>query len=298
MVELTRLVQNLVAGVSVGLVYGLMGLGVVFLWQSINRINFANISSAMLSVYLFFALHTFGGLPMGAAAVVAVLLVGVYGLGLRYFLYEPITKGGGARLEFVVATLMLTVFWLTAIISIFGGMPMRFPPLFGDATRLVRFFGIGVRAIYLYMIVAVVVLMIALRFLLRGTLIGKMLRATAQSRETAQLMGINVNVTTNIAFVMATTVVGIAGLLLGPIFHVNIQLGGGAIGIKGFAAAVMAGLTDPFGAILGGIVLGAMENFSTLFISSVYRDSISFAIIVIVLVARPKGIFNWSSKKE
>lgn len=298
MVGLTDFIQNLVAGVSVGLTYGLMGLGVVFLWQSINRINFANISSAMLSVYLFFAFHERLGLNMPLSAVLAIIIVAVYGLGLRYFLYEPITRRGGARLEFVVATLMLTVFWLTLIIAIFGGMPRRFPPLFGDATQFVRFLGVGIRAIYFYIIVVVAALMTLLHIILRKTLIGKMLRATAQSKETAQLMGINVNLTANLAFVLSTTVVGIAGLLLGPIYFVSPQLGGGAIGIKGFAAAVMGGLIDPYGAILGGVVLGALENFSTLFISSAYRDVISFAVIAIVLVWKPNGIFNWTSKKE
>ena len=111
-------------------------------------------------------------------------------------------------------------------------------------------------------------------------------------------MGINVDFTTSLSFMLSTTVVGIAGILLAPIYFVSLELGGGSIGIKGFASAVMAGLLDPFGAIVGGIFLGVVENFSTLFVSSTYRDVISFLILVAVLIFKPRGIFIWTVHKE
>jgi branched-chain amino acid transport system permease protein len=78
---------------------------------------------------------------------------------------------------------------------------------------------------------------------------------------------------------------------------VSLELGGGSIGVKGFASAVLGGLTNPYGTILGGISLGLLENFSTLYISSTYRDIISFSVLVAVLILKPSGIFNWKSKK-
>ena len=125
-----------------------------------------------------------------------------------------------------------------------------------------------------------------------------MLRATAQNKEAAALMGINVNFTTSLAFVLSTTLVGIAGILLAPIYFVSLELGGGSIGVKGFSSAVMGGLIDPYGAILGGITIGLIENFSTLFISSTYKDIIAFVILIIVLIWKPNGIFNWTMKGE
>lgn len=294
---LSDILQNLVSGIAVGSTYGMVGLGVVFLWQSINRINFANISSAMISVYLFYSFYTYAHIPVVVSLILSIGIVALYGFGLRFLIYEPITKRGASKLEFVVATLMLTVLMMSVITVIFGGMPKPFPPIFGESGSFIRIGSITLSTIYLYIFVIAGILIIFLHILLRKTLVGKLLRATAQNNEAAQLMGINVNLTTSIAFILATTIVGIAGILLGPIYFVSLELGGGSIGIKGFASAVMGGLIDPYGAILGGILIGLIENFSTLLISSTYKDIISFVILITVLMLKPNGIFNWTTKK-
>lgn len=279
-----------------GATYGLVGLGVVFLWLTISRINFANISSAMLGAYLF---YTFYNLKLGffLSFIFSLIIIAIYGLALRTFIYEPIRKRGGGRLEFVVATLMLCTFWLNFIIVSFGALPKPFPPVFGDATDFIHLGSITIPVLYLNIYLVIGLLMIIIYIILNKTLIGKSLRAAAQNREAAALMGINVNVTTSLSFVMATTVVGIAGILLAPVYFVSLELGGGSIGVKGFAAAVLGGLTDPYGTIVGGICLGILENFSTLYISSTYRDIISFSVLVTVLILKPSGVFNWKSRK-
>lgn len=292
------LLQNIIGGVTVGSTYGLIGLGVVFLWQSINRINFANISSAMLAAYLFYSFYTQLHLGFLLSFLASIAILAIYGLLLRYLVFEPINRHGGDKLEFVVATLMLCILWLSVINAFYGGLPKPFPPVFGEATNFVEIGKISIPAVYFWIFLVVLVLIFALYVLLRKTFIGKMLRATAQNKEAASLMGINVNLTTSLAFVMSTTIVGIAGILLAPIYFVSLELGGGSIGVKGFASAVMGGLIDPFGAILGGITIGLIENFSTLFISSAYKDIISFTILVIVLLWKPRGIFNWTNKGD
>ena len=290
------ILQNLISGASMGATYGLVGLGVVFLWLTISRINFANISSAMLGAYLF---YTFYNLKLGffLSFIFSLIIIAIYGLALRTFIYEPIRKRGGGRLEFVVATLMLCTFWLNFIIVSFGALPKPFPPVFGDATDFIHLGSITIPVLYLNIYLVIGLLMIIIYIILNKTLIGKSLRAAAQNREAAALMGINVNVTTSLSFVMATTVVGIAGILLAPVYFVSLELGGGSIGVKGFAAAVLGGLTDPYGTIVGGICLGILENFSTLYISSTYRDIISFSVLVTVLILKPSGVFNWKSRK-
>lgn len=294
--EFYDILQNLISGASIGVTYGMVGLGVVFLWQSINRINFANISSAMLSAYLFYTFYNQAKLGFFFSLIFSLGLVAIYGMGLRFLIYEPITRRGGARLEFVVATLMLCVLWLNVIIVFYGGLPKPFPPVFGEATDFVQVGKLSIPSIYLYIFLVVSILVFTLHLLLRKSFIGKTLRATAQNKEVAQLMGINVNLTTNLSFILSTTLVGIAGILLAPIYFVSLELGGGGIGIKGFASAVMGGLIDPYGTILGGLLIGIIENSSTLFISSTYKDVISFFILVIVLLWKPSGIFNWTTR--
>ena len=296
--ELNDLLQNALGGISIGSTYGLIGLGVVFLWQSISRINFANISSAMLSAYMFFTFYSLLHLGVILSFLLSLLVVAFYGLLLRYCIFEPITKKGGGRLEFVVATLMLCTFWLAVINATYGGLPKPFPPVFGEATSLIHLGQISLPSVYVWIFLVVAVLIGFLHILLRRTFIGKMFRATAQNKEAAELMGINSSMTTSLAFILSTSLVGTAGILLAPIYFVSLELGGGSIGVKGFASAVMGGLIDPYGTILGGIAIGIIENFSTLLISSTYKDVISFVILVIVLIWKPKGIFNWTVKGE
>lgn len=292
--EFYNIFQNLIGGASIGVTYGMVGLGVVFLWQSINRINFANISSAMLSAYLFY--YFYGQLKFNLffSLIFSLSLVAIYGLLLRFLVYEPINRRGGARLEFVVATLMITVLWLNVIIVFFGGLPKPFPPIFGEATHFARIGKLSLPTVYLYIFFVVLILVFIIHLIFRKSFIGKALRATAQNKEVAQLMGINVNLTTNLSFVLSVTIVAIAGILLAPIYFVSLELGGGSIGIKGFAAAVMGGLINPYGTILGGLFIGIIENFSTFFISSTYKDVLSFFILLVVLIWKPSGIFNWT----
>ncbi|KUK67953.1 MAG: Branched-chain amino acid ABC-type transport system, permease component [Mesotoga infera] len=294
---LQDILQNIVSGASIGATYGLVGLGVVFLWLTISRINFANISSAMLGAYLFYSFYTQLNLGFFISFVLSIAVIAVYGLGLRVFIYEPIRKRGGGRLEFVVATLMLCTFWLNLIIVTYGALPKPFPPVFGGSNDFISLGGIRIPTLYLNIYLVIGILMVFIYFLLNKTLIGKSFRAAAQNREAAALMGIDVKVTTSLSFILATVVVGIAGILLAPIYFVSLELGGGSIGVKGFASAVLGGLTNPYGTILGGISLGLLENFSTLYISSTYRDIISFSVLVAVLILKPSGIFNWKSKK-
>jgi len=292
------ILQNIIGGLTVGSTYGLIGLGVVFLWQSINRINFANISSAMLSSYLFYTFYTEWNLGFFISFVLTIAILAVYGLLLRYLIYEPINKHGGDKLEFVVATMMICTLWLSVIKAVYGGLPKPFPPVFGEATSFIQVGSVSIPVVYFWIFMVVLVLIFMLYILLQKSIVGKMLRATAQNREAASLMGINVDLTTSIAFMLSTTIVGIAGILLAPIYFVSLELGGGPIGVKGFASAVMGGLVNPFGTILGGITIGIIENFSALFISSAYKDVISFVILVVVLLWKPKGIYNWTTKED
>ncbi|WP_303883147.1 branched-chain amino acid ABC transporter permease [Acetomicrobium mobile] len=296
--NLSDVVQNFASGMSIGCTYGLIGLGVVFLWQSIERINFANISSAMLSAYLFYTFYSNLKLGFVFSFVFSIALLALYGLALRYLIYEPINRRGGARMEFIVATLMMCTLWLTLIIVIYGGLPKPFPPVFGSSVDLVEIWGIRLPKFYFYIFAVVILLMAFLQFLLGKTLVGKFFRATAQNATAAQLMGININFSRSLAFMLSTTIVGIAGILLAPVYFVSLDLGGGSIGVKGFASAVMGGLIDPYGTLLGGLVLGMLENFSTLFISSTYRDVISFCTLVTAILIKPSGIFNWAGDKD
>jgi len=286
---LSLIIQNAVSGAAIGLLYGLIGLGVVLFFQTTNLMNFAHISSAMLGAYLCYTYAVMWKLPFVVALVLAVASVAVYGLGLKRFVYAPLSRRKGGRLEFIIATLMLSVFLLNAVIVIWGGVPLPFPPAFGDSSNPVFIGDIAIQWHSLWVLAYVTVFVIVLQFFFTRTMTGKSLRAVAQNQHAAKLMGIDVDRMLGLSFMLSTGVTALAGILLAPVYFVSLDLGAGIIGVKGFASAVMGGMKRPYQALLGGVLIGLAENFVVLFVSSTYRDVITFLFLIIFLVLRKQA---------
>ncbi len=286
---LSLIIQNAVSGAAIGLLYGLIGLGVVLFFQTTNLMNFAHISSAMLGAYLCYTYAVMWKLPFAIALVLAVASVAIYGLGLKRFVYVPLSRRKGGRLEFIIATLMLSVFLLNAVIVIWGGVPLPFPPVFGDPSNPVFIGDIAIQWHSLWVLGYVTAFVIALQFFFTRTMTGKSLRAVAQNQRAARLMGIDVDKMLGLSFMLSTGVTALAGILLAPVYFVSLDLGAGIIGVKGFASAVMGGMKRPYQALVGGVLIGLAENFVVLFVSSTYRDVITFLFLIIFLVLRKQA---------
>jgi branched-chain amino acid transport system permease protein len=282
----SQIVQNAVSGTAIGLLYGLIGMGVVLFFQTTNLINFAHISSAMLGAYLFYTFYVTGKLPFLLSLFLAILIVAAYGLLLKRCIYMPLAKREGGRLEFIIATLMLSIFLLNMTIVFWGGTPLPFPPVFGEPTNPLVLGGITIQYHFLWVLGFVGILIAGLQFFFTRTLTGKSLRAVAQNQKTALLMGINVDRMLGLSFVLSTGVTAVAGILLAPTYFVSLELGGGIIGIKGFAASVVAGLKKPYIALIGGVMIGLAENFVAMFFSAAYKDIITFLFLIVFLVIR------------
>ncbi len=286
---LSLMVQNAVSGMAIGLLYGLIGLGVVLFFQTTNLINFAHISSAMLGAYLCYTYSVLWKLPFAVAMIFAVVSAALYGLVLKRLVYAPLSKRKGGRLEFIIATLMLSVFLLNAVIVVWGGIPLPFPPVFGDPSNPIFLGDVAIQPHSLWVLTYVTLFVIALQLFFTKTMTGKSLRAVAQNPRAAQLMGINADKMLGLSFMLSTGVTGLAGVLLAPVYFVSLDLGSGIIGVKGFASAVMGGMKRPYQALLGGVLIGLAENFVVLFVSSTYRDVITFLFLIIFLVLRKQA---------
>ncbi|OPZ65229.1 MAG: High-affinity branched-chain amino acid transport system permease protein LivH [Firmicutes bacterium ADurb.Bin506] len=286
---LSLVIQNAVAGSAIGLLYGLIGLGVVLFFQTTNLMNFAHISSAMLGAYLCYTYTVMWKLPFALAIVMAVMSVALYGLLLKRFVYAPLAKRKGGRLEFIIATLMLSVFLLNAVIVVWGGVPLPFQGLFGSDRFPIFLGNVVIQYHSLFVLAYITVFVIALQYFFTRTMTGKSLRAVAQNPRAARLMGINVDRMLNLSFMLSTGVTALAGILLIPVYFVSLDLGSGIIGVKGFACAVMGGMKRPYQALLGGVLIGLAENFVVLFVSSTYRDVITFLFLIIFLVLRKQA---------
>jgi branched-chain amino acid transport system permease protein len=152
--------------------------------------------------------------------------------------------------------------------------------------------GVQVSVLQLVILGLAAFLILVLRFLIQGTKIGRAMRATAQDHEAAYAMGVNVNRIFSIAFALASALGGAAGVLIGIYYNAVYPSMGATAGLKGFAACILGGLTSIPGAILGGLIIGVVENLTVQFLASGYRDVVAFLVMVLVLVLRPQGLLG------
>lgn len=288
--DLALVLQNLVSGVAMGLLYGLAGLGVVLIWNAAGLINFAQGGFAMLGAYIAYTLLASLHLPFFLALPITVGVMGLVGVGVELFICRPLRKRGAGIWEFVIATLVLGVFLLNFVSLVWGGVPMPFPRIFAT-TPINLVPGVRVLPHSLWVLLIAAVAVTALQLFFHRTRIGKAMRAAAQNRTAAALMGIRVPTMVAFTFAVATGLAGISGIMLAPIYFVSLDIAAG-IGLKAFASAVIGGLGNPLGALLGGVLIGVAETMTVFYGTSTYRDSVTFFLIILFLLFIPNGLFN------
>lgn len=285
---LAILIQTLVGGVGIGSLYALVALGYSMVYRSMGLVNFAHGSIYMIGTYfgMIFYMGLARGLhlPYALCFIIGVLLTALLGVVLE-------------RVFRSLADLDLTLMLLgtigagiiidNAAILIWGAEGFAVPAPLGSKP-----FRVGKVAVQPQMFLALVIstlLMIALQVFLKRAKVGKGMRAAAQDREIAAAMGVPVNRTNALTFAIGSGLAAAAGILAAPIVYVNPAMSS-AVGIKGFAAAILGGLGSIPGAIVGGLMIGVVEAVSAGFISSEYTRAILYAIMVTVLMIKPSGI--------
>lgn len=282
------LFYELLAGLSVGCIYALVALGYSLIFASIRLLHFAQ--GDLLMVGGFFALTmvlTFKlGLYTGILAV--MLIVAVLGFIIERFAYRPIPQHMIAAR--IMATLGIGLILRNLTILIWGPQPRGLPPAVfrGPPIQLP---GMIIPSSYYLIVIISVALMILLTLFLGKTRMGLAMRTTAHDQSLAELMGIQTSRIMSLSFMIGSALAGAAGMLVAPITFISFNIGF-SLGIKGFAAAVLGGFGNIPGAMIGGIVLGLLETFGGAFISSGYKDSVSFLVLILVLILRPRGIMG------
>ncbi|MCL8207080.1 MAG: branched-chain amino acid ABC transporter permease [Actinomycetia bacterium] len=282
------LLQLVVSGLAMGAIYGLIALGFTLIWNAVGIVNFAQGDLVMLGAYisvgwLDHSLH----LPWTVNALLMLAAMAVAGFLLARLVYHPVRNA--AQLAAIVATLGLSLALENGAVLVWGPEPMTYPGPFGNATVT-----LGTAKIYDQdlLIIAVLVLLMALQTLMfRRTTWGKAMRATAQDREMARLMGVRTDRVIAVIFAYAAVLAGVAGVLLAPIFYVSSTMGSLAA-LKAFAASIIGGFGNVVGAVVGGLLLGVVESLGSYFLTPQYIDVISFGLLILFLVARPQGIFG------
>lgn len=280
------LVQLLIAGVTVGVVYGLIALGFSIICNASDVINLAQGEFVMIGGMATVSLLALGfSLPI--AILLAIICAVVVGAAFEKIAIEPALGSGTTNL--IIMTIGLSILLRGAALLIWGKDFHSIPAFSGDEP--VRFFSASLVPQTFWILGVASLLVAALWIFFRRSKLGTAFRAVSDNPVAAKIVGIEPRFIITLAFGLSAAVGALAGILVAPVTLTSYEVGI-ILGLKGFSAAILGGLQSPFGAFLGGIVLGLIETLAAGYITSAYKDAISFLIILLVISFRPQGFFG------
>jgi branched-chain amino acid transport system permease protein len=297
---MTTFLQQLVNGLSLGSIYALIALGYTMVYGVLRLINFAHGDVYMLGAYTGYYLSRKlkGDEPSLAGALVvmlgAMLACAIVGIVIERFAYRPVRRA--SRLTLLIAAIGVSLFIENGAQLVFGPDPKFFPSLAPRADFLVG--GVRLTSEQLTVIAVSFLLMVLLRFFIMKTRTGKAMRAVSFNLDTAKLMGISTDRIIAITFALGSSLAAAAGVLIGMQIPKIDPLMGILYGLKAFVAAVLGGIGNVPGAVLGGLLIGTSEVMVVGYLSSTYRDAIAFGILILVLLLRPQGILGRAQKEK
>jgi branched-chain amino acid transport system permease protein len=281
-----------VIGLSTGMIYALVALGLSFIYSGLDMLHFAHGEIYMLGAFAgFIAVDSFG-LDYPLAIATAMLLTAAFGIVLERLVYRRLTaKGGGlsvAGMGMIIIGFGMSILLQNAAFLIWGPAAKSFPVDFGMPIELR---GIALPRSYIWIVVMAVVLMGALHAVLTRTQFGRAMRAVAYNKDRAALMGVNVSFTMSAIFGIGCAMAAAGGVLIAPLNDVSFSMGF-IIMMKIFAAAVIGGLGSLPGAVVGGLLIGLIESLGAGYISAAYKDIYAFLVLIAFLMIRPSGVFG------
>lgn len=287
------LTQQLMNGLILGSTYALIALGYTMVYGIIELINFAHGEIYMFGAFVGLILVTVVKIPFALAFLIAMAAGALLGITVEYLAYRPLRQS--SRLAALISAIGASIFLSNLALLIMGSKPYNFPSPFEPKVYPVALFGKSlfvISRIELIVLTASLLMMLGLTFFVQRTKIGKAMRATAQDKDTASLMGININRIITVTFAIGSALGAAAGVMVGIYFRTVTPTMGLMPGLKGFVAAVIGGIGNIPGAMFGGILLGIAEVMGAAYISSQYRDAVAFALLIIVLLFKPSGLFG------
>lgn len=293
--------QQLINGLTLGAVYGLIAIGYTMVYGIVGMINFAHGDIYMIGAYIglvtLSAVGTQGGVPIwlviGLMLVVAAIITGIYGFVVEQVAYKPVRNS--PRLVALISAIGMSIFLQNWVALGQGARDMAVPQLlpgalqFGGADGS---FEIFIPYTRIMIIVVAVVLMVLLTLYIRHSRMGRASRACAQDMHMANLLGINTHRVISFTFILGAVLAAVGGVLIALAVGKLNPFIGFLAGIKAFTAAVLGGIGSIPGAMLGGVLLGVAETLAAAYISSEYKDIVAFTLLVLILLVRPTGLLG------
>lgn len=283
---MVEVLQQIINGIAIGGVYVLIALGLTTVFGILGIAHFAHGSVSMFGGYLTFFFVTGWGIPLLLAILISLLVGLVLGVLIELLAYRPVRDASHIN-AFIVA-LGLTMMVEGINLELFGHEQVVIPT---DFSRVFNIGGVTIPELRLYVILAAAFLIAAMTIFVERTKTGQAIRAVAENRDAAILMGVNVKTIPLVVFAISTALGVCAGVMVGSLFAIAPGIGEGLV-VKGFAVLILGGLGSIPGAVVGGLVLGITEALAAGFISSAYKDVIAFVVMIGVLLFRPQGLIG------
>ena len=282
-----KLIQTLISGLSLGSIYALIALGYTMVYGIAKMLNFAHGDIIMVGAYAVITAVFTMGLPPFIAILISIALCALLGIVIEFLAYRPLRQA--QPLAVLITAIGVSYLLQNLALLIYGSEQKAFPTIVALPT--VHIGGVYIDGITLATLVVTAVIMVALSLFINKTRMGKAMRAVSEDKEAAELMGISVNRTITVTFAIGSALAGVAAIFYGAAYTYIRPTTGAMPGIKAFTAAVFGGIGSIPGAMLGGILLGVIEQLSKTYISTLWADAIVFGVLV-VLVVKPTGLLG------
>ncbi len=286
---LEAILQILIQGLNMGLIYALAALGISLIWNATGLFNFAQGDLLTVGGYVMLSTFSHWALPYPFAFLFTCGVMGFAGYLLSQGYFFPMFSQGLHPDIIVIGTIALTVLVQNGILLLWGPQAQRFSTPLGDSP--VHIGQVIIMPYYLWNIAVVVVLVALLQVFFKKSILGIAMRAVAQRPVTASLMGVRTDRLVALTFLLATGLAAVGGILIAPVIPLIPEMGG-LVALKAFAAVLIGGLGSFAGALIGGAIVGVAEVVFATLVVSTYKDVFIFAILIAFLLVRPRGIFS------
>lgn len=280
--------QLILNGIIAGGIYALVAIGFSLTYGLLRFLNLAHGSLYVIGAYLAFLSFSLG-VPILGAFIIAILGAALIGIVMNYAVYKPLRNRKSTSLIMLLASLGIFIFVENLIIALFGAEVKTIR--LGPVVQGMDFFGAIITQTQVVIIVVSIATLFLVEIFLKKTRTGKAMRATADNKDVAQVIGIDVERITTYVFALGSALAASAGVLIAIEQNLEPTMGLMMV-VKGFTAGVVGGLGSVRGAVAGAFLLGLVENIGIWFLPSGYKDAIAFVVLVVFLIFRPHGIFG------
>lgn len=291
---LEQFMQQIVNGISLGSIYALIALGYTMVYGIIKLINFAHGDIYMIGAYIGYAAITFAHLGFFPSMVIAMIACALLGVITERVAYKPLRNA--SRIAVLITAIGVSLL-MEYVMMFFVSPDVRsYPSVLSN--KVFHIGDVRINMQQMYIIVTAVVLMLFLQFIVHKTKVGKAMRAVSIDKDAAELMGIKVDQTISYTFAIGSAMAGAAGVLVGIYYNSIDPLMGIMPGLKAFVAAVFGGIGIIPGAMIGGLAIGVIETMVSGYGSSLFKDAVVFAILILILILKPAGILGKNTREK